>query len=165
MNRINRAFLACLTTLPCVLAVAALDAASTAPIEITADTAEYDEARQTVTYLGNVVVVQESSTIHCSRLTLHQPDDGPQVIIAEGDPVRFSQPPGAGRHEVQAESERAEYDLDRRLLTLIGNAELVQAGDRVSSDRIVYDMASAMVTAGAAAQGTGRVRTVIQPRR
>jgi lipopolysaccharide export system protein LptA len=57
-----------------------------------------------------------------------------------------------------------EYDLDERLLTLIGDAEIIQSGDRVTSDRIVYDMKTATVTAGAAAQGQERVRTTIQPR-
>ena len=146
------------------LAVGRVHAVDNVPIEITADTAEYDEASQTVTYLGNVTVIQGETTMHCARLTLLQPEDGPQMIIAEGNPVRFQQAPQDGRQEVQGQSARAEYDLDQRQLTLIGNAELVQAGDRVSSDRILYDMASAVVTAGAAARGKERVRTVIQPR-
>lgn len=164
MNWNSRTILACLFGLTWALAVRWVSAADNAPIEITADTAEYDEANQTVTYLGNVAVVQDTTTIHCARLTLYQPDEGPQVIVAEGDPVRFHQAPAEDKQEIQGRSARAEYDLDKRQLTLIGNAELIQAGDRVTSDRIVYDMASAMVTAGAAAQGTGRVHTVIQPR-
>jgi lipopolysaccharide export system protein LptA len=165
MNWINHTAVVLLSGVLCTLSAGRALAVEDGPIEITADTAEYDEAAHTVTYVGNVAVVQDTATIHCDRLTLHQPEGGPQVIIAEGDPVRFHQAARAGRQEVQGRSERAEYDLDRRQITLIGNAELVQAGDRVSSDRIQYDIASAVVTAGAAASGKERVRTVIQPRK
>jgi lipopolysaccharide export system protein LptA len=134
------------------------------PVEITADTAEYDEKAATVTYIGNVLVVQGTAELRCARLTLHQPEGGPQRIVAEGNPVKFHQPPEDGMREIDGRADRAEYDLDQRLLTLIGNAELLQQGDSVTSDRIVYDMASATVRAGAAADGAERVRTVIQPR-
>lgn len=165
MSWINHTATVLLSGLLCALAARGALAVDNAPIEITADTAEYDEAAHTVTYTGNVAVVQDTTTIQCDRLTLHQPEAGPQIIIAEGDPVRFHQPAREGRQEVRGRSERAEYDLDQRRLTLVGNAELVQAGDRVTSDRIQYDIASAVVTAGAAASGKERVRTIIQPRK
>jgi len=143
-------------------AVAALE---NAPIEITADTAEHNEAAHTVTYTGNVVIVQGPLTIHCAQLTLHQPEGGPQTITAEGDPVRFHQAPEGPRKEIDGRASRAEYDIEQRLLSLMGDAELTQEGDRFTSDRIVYDLKTSTVKAGAAVEGTDRVRTVIQPRK
>ncbi len=135
------------------------------PVEITSDTAEYDEKNATVTYTGNVLVIQGRSRLNSARLTLHQPENGPQMIIAEGSPVRFHQPADEDSKEINGSAKRAEYDLDNRTLTLIGEAEVIQETDRVTSDRILYDMASATVKAGGAASGSGRVRTVIQPRK
>lgn len=135
------------------------------PIEITADTAEHDEGKRTVTYSGNVIAVQGPFTVHSDTLTLYQPEQGPQVLTAEGAPVRLHQAPHEGREEVNATSQRAEYDVDNRKIILIGDAELVQKGDRVTSDRIVYDLETSIVRAGAAVSGTERVRTLIQPRK
>jgi len=148
-----------------LLAVAsAAVALDKAPIEITADTAEHNEAEQRVTYMGNVVIVQGPLTIHCARLSLHQPEKGPQTITAEGAPVRFHQAAEEGRKEINGQADQAVYDLDKRLLTLSGNAEFDQAGDHIASDRIVYDLETSTVKAGGAAEGSDRVRTVIQPR-
>jgi len=135
------------------------------PIEITADAAEHDEGKRTVTYTGNVVAVQGPFTVHSDILTLHQPEDGPQLLVAEGNPVRLHQAPYEDREEVDASASRAEYDMDGSLVTLIGDAELIQKGDRVKSDRIVYDLDRSLVRAGAAASGSQRVHTVIQPRK
>lgn len=135
------------------------------PVEITSDTAEYDEKNATVTYTGNVLVVQGTARLNCARLTLHQPENGPQMIIAVGNPVKFHQPADEESKEINGSAKRAEYDLDNRTLTLIGEAVLIQETDRVTSDRIHYDMVSATVKAGGAASGNGRVRTVIQPRK
>ena len=148
----------------CCLYQTGLAREASLPIEITADTAEYDENSQRVTYVGNVRVVQGEATLECAHLTLHQPKQGPQVIVAHGNPVRFHQPGGEDGKEITGTSDRAEYDVDSQLLTLIGNAELIHEGDRVTSDRIVYDISSATAMAGAAASGTERVRTIIQPR-
>lgn len=135
------------------------------PIEITADSAEHDEAKRTVTYSGNVVAVQGPFTVHSDTLTLYQPENGPQILTAEGNPVRLHQAPYEDREEVNATSARAEYDVDGHKITLIGDAELIQKGDRVKSDRIVYDLDTSIVRAGAAVSGTQRVQTVIQPRK
>ena len=164
MNWTDRTILAWLLGTAVCVAPAWGREASDLPIEITADTAEYNESSRTVTYTGDVAVVQGRATLKSAQLTLYQPKDGPQTLVAEGNPVRFHQPEEEGRKEVRGQSARVEYDLDERLLTLIGDAEIIQSGDRVTSDRIVYDMKTATVTAGAAAQGQERVRTTIQPR-
>jgi len=139
-------------------------AASNSPIEITADAAEHNEADRTVTYIGNVVITQDGVTMQCQRVTLKQSDDGPQTITAEGRPVSIHQSPGEGRDELDAVANRAEYDLEKKLIVLSGDAELTQKGDRFKSDRIVYDLNTSVVKAGAAAEGTERVHTVIKPR-
>lgn len=151
----------------CCLGLSATAQDRDLPVEITSDTAEYDEKNATVTYTGNVVVIQGKSRLNSARLTLHQPKSGPQKIVAVGNPVTFFQPADEeeGTKEINGSAKRAEYDLDNRTLTLIDEAEVIQDGDQVTSDRILYDMESATVKAGAAASGSERVRTVIQPKK
>ena len=143
----------------------AVSPVSREPIEITADAAEHDEAKRMVTYSGNVIAVQGPFTLRSDTLTHHQPENGPQLLIAEGAPVRIHQEPYEDREEVDASASRAEYDMDADLVTLIGDAELIQKGDRVTSDRIVYELEKSVVRAGTAASGSQRVHTVIQPRK
>ncbi|MEN8175539.1 MAG: lipopolysaccharide transport periplasmic protein LptA [Pseudomonadota bacterium] len=134
------------------------------PVEITSDTAEHNESANRVTYAGNVVVTQGVMTMRCSHLTLSTAEDADRIIVATGEPVHFHREATEDASEIHARSARAEYDLDNRTLTLIGDAEVEQQGDRVSSDRIVYDLATSTVKAGVAAEGKQRVRTVIQPK-
>jgi len=150
-----------------ITASSAVSAQKRAPVEVAADTAEYDEEAKTMTYSGNVVVTQAETWIKCAKLTVYEAgetDSEGQLIVAEGAPVQLQQKSPNDGKEVTGRASRAEYDLDKRLLTLIGDAELIQQGDRVSSDRILYDMTTSVAKAGGAAQGQERVRTLIRPR-
>jgi lipopolysaccharide export system protein LptA len=168
IKSLNRAAPAFLLSLFWAICTMEASAQSNAPVEVVADQAEYDEASRTVTYSGNVVVTQAETWIRSSTLVVHEvgeSGDGGQIIVAKGAPVRFRHLSDDDGKEVTGQSERAEYDLDKEVLTLIGNAKLNQEGDTVTSDKIVYDMKTQVARAGASAQGSERVRTVIQPKK
>jgi lipopolysaccharide export system protein LptA len=59
------------------------------------------------------------------------------------------------KDDLRATSNSAIYDLDSRLITLIGNVTLVQGSNRLTGGRLVIDLVSGRSTInGGAAPGT-----------
>jgi lipopolysaccharide export system protein LptA len=134
------------------------------PVYLEADSVELDDQKAESTYKGNVQVQQGSMHILADELTVHHyPDRRPEHITAVGAPVKYRQQIEGEKQEVQAEAQRMEYDAGKDELTLIGQAVLFQGQDTFRNDRIVYDRAKAQVKAGTIAQGTERVKILINP--
>lgn len=129
------------------------------PIELAADSVDIDEAHGTSVYKGDVDLRQGSMRLQADTVTVQQQSRKPNRVIAVGK-VRFQQDSGKG--PIKAKAQKAEYEVDSEVLELTGNARLTQAGDTMSSDRIVYDRVKHKVKAGAAAKGRQRVRITIQ---
>jgi lipopolysaccharide export system protein LptA len=150
--------------LVCVFAAAeprALESDKEQPIEVAADSVDIDEGRGLSIYRGDVDLRQGSMQLQADVVTVHQRQRRPYRVVAEGRPVRFAQSSAKG--PVQGEARRVEYDVGSENLVLNGDAVLVQGSDSMRSDRIIYDRVRAVVKAGAAAEGSERVRISIQP--
>jgi lipopolysaccharide export system protein LptA len=139
--------------------VHALSSDKDQPIELAADSVDFDEARGVSVYKGDVDLRQGSMRLRASEVTVQQQGRKPNRIIAVGA-VRFSQASDKG--PITARARQAEYEVNSEVLELTGDASLTQAGDTMQSDRIVYDRVNHKVMAGAAAQGRERVRITIQ---
>jgi lipopolysaccharide export system protein LptA len=133
------------------------------PIEVEADSVEFDEGRNQSIYRGNVILVQGSLRLEAERVTVQHRDRQPALIIAEGQPVKFQQQTDEENSLIRGRAQRAEYAVDSEEVVLIGDALLTQGNDSFRSDRIVYDRVAARIKAGAAAQGSERVRITITP--
>ena len=129
------------------------------PIELAADSVDFDEGRGISVYKGDVDLRQGSMRLRANEVTVKQQGRKPNRIIAVGS-VRFAQESDKG--PIKARAQQAEYEVNSEVLELTGNASLTQAGDTMTSDRIVYDRVNHKVMAGAAAQGKERVRITIQ---
>lgn len=138
----------------------ALDSDRHQPVGLSADSVDLDEDRNISIYKGNVELRQGSMYLRANRVTIHHRQRKPDRIVAEGRPVRFEQDTGHGR--IKARARKTEYVVNSEILHLIGNAVLVQNGNTMKSDRIVYDRVKHKVRAGAAAKGKQRVRITIQ---
>ena len=144
--------------------VLALEGDQEQPIFVEADSVELDDIKHLSVYIGNVQIDQGSMRILADHVTVqHSEDRRPQFITALGNPVRYRQDVEGEKGEVNAHAQRMEYDAGKDELILIDQAELTQAADRFSSERIVYDRAHAHVKAGASAQGAGRVKITVTP--
>ncbi len=141
--------------------VLALSSDKDQPVELAADSVDLDEAKKVSVYKGDVDLRQGSMRLRADQVTVKHQGRKPDKLIAVGRPVRFEQSSGKGK--VKARARRAEYEVNSEVLTLIGDAVLVQNGDTLKSDRIVYDRVRHKVRAGAAAKGKKRVRITIQP--
>ena len=64
---------------------------------------------------------------------------------------------------MSASAEEVRYDVAKRILTLNGEAEVTQAGQKVTAKSITYDMAQQLISAEKDENSTDRVHTILVP--
>ncbi|MFL6722058.1 MAG: LptA/OstA family protein [Sphingomonas sp.] len=115
---------------------------SNAPVDVTADRIEVQDRADRAIFAGNVHVTQAEMTLETPRLTVAYSGGA-----GGGSNVQIRRLDASGGVIVKSPSETARgdfgiYDLDRKLITLIGNVELNRQSDRVSGARLVIDLDS-----------------------
>ena len=115
---------------------------SNAPVDVTADRIEVQDRADRAIFAGNVHVTQAELTLDTPRLTVAY--SGGQ---GGGTNVQIRRLDAAGGVVVKSPSETARgdfgiYDLDRKLITLIGNVQLRRENDLVNGARLVIDLDS-----------------------
>ncbi|MCS6985870.1 MAG: OstA family protein [Sphingomonadaceae bacterium] len=136
-----------------------------APIDVSADRIEVLDAERSALFQGNVRVRQGELTIESQRLrVVYEPRPG-------GDPIiRRLDADGAVRIRSPSETARARYgiyDVERRILTLIGDVELSQRDTTLKGDRLVLNLATGRSTLDGRGAAGGRVtgRFAVPPQR
>ncbi|MEY6432795.1 lipopolysaccharide transport periplasmic protein LptA [Thioalkalicoccus limnaeus] len=134
------------------------------PIQIEADSVQFDDQLALSLYQGQVLVEQGRLRIEADRVEVqHRPDRRPERITAWGDPAILVQRAEGDAPEQRAEARQMTYDVTRDEISLIDRAVLYQGQDRFSSDRILFNRATSQIKAGTSANGTERVRIEITP--
>jgi len=115
---------------------------SNAPVDVTADRIEVQDRSDRAIFAGNVHVTQAELTLDTSRLTVAY--SGGQ---SQPGGVQIRRLDAAGGVTVHSPSETAKgdfgiYDLDRKLITLIGNVQLTRDQNLVNGARLVIDLDS-----------------------
>src|SRR3954451_9140254 len=115
---------------------------SNAPVDVTADRIEVQDRADRAIFAGNVHVTQAELTLDTPRLTVAY--SGGQGSSSN---VQIRRLDAAGGVVVKSPSEVARgdfgvYDLDRRLITLIGNVQLNRQDNQVNGARLVIDLDS-----------------------
>ncbi|WP_298400985.1 LptA/OstA family protein [Sphingobium sp.] len=146
---------------------------SNAPVNFTADRIEVQDRADRVLVSGNVEVTQAGMTLNAARMTVaykNQPGgggnggngtDGIQIdrIDASGNVV-------VRKADQTARGNVAIYDLNAKLITMLGNVALTQGSNRLTGGRLVMDLTSGRSTVdgrsaggapGAATSPSGRV--------
>jgi lipopolysaccharide export system protein LptA len=114
---------------------------SNAPVDVSADRIEVQDRADRAVFTGNVHVIQAELTLDTPRLT---------VAYAGGqgnNNVQIKRLDAAGGVVVHSPSETAKgdfgvYDLDRKLITLIGNVQLNRENNQVNGARLTIDLDS-----------------------
>ena len=139
------------------------------PIHIESDQLEIDESKRQSLYQGHVEMRQGSLRIQAERIRfVFDADNNLQRLEIEGEPARLQQTDDQGR-PLKGEARRILYFNNEARLELVGNARLDNAGDRIESERIRFNIETNALEAGqpdsdTEKKETGRVRMVIQPR-
>ena len=113
-----------------------------APVDVNADRIELQDRADRAVFSGNVHVVQADMTLDTPRLTVAYST----AAGGNGNP-QIQRLDASGGVIVKSASETAKgdfgiYDLNRKLITLIGNVQLDQQQNRVNGSRLVIDLNS-----------------------
>ncbi len=117
---------------------------SRAPIDVDADRIDVLDKQNQAIFAGNVRVRQGTLTMEADRIKIAYSRP------AKGDPV-IQRLDADGNVRLATPSERATsrfgiYDVERRVLTLIGNVQLTQGTTKASGNRLTIDLASGRST-------------------
>jgi lipopolysaccharide export system protein LptA len=163
MNRANHCLLMLFTTigLHCLsINASALPEDREQPINVSADKAYKNDKKGTTIYEGNVIITQGSIRISGDKISIFDTNGTVNKMVAEGKPAKFKQKPDAQSEDVIANGSTIEYDINKETLLLLENALLKQDSGTTNSNKITYDMSTAIVNAG---DDTGRVIMVLEP--
>ena len=130
-----------------------------APVDVDADHIEVQDRADRAIFAGNVRVRQEGLALNAQRLTVayNKVNGTPQIerLDAQGGVVVTSA-------DQAAHGDVAIYDLNRRLITMVGGVELQQGSNTIHGNRLVIDLVSGRSvvdgsSVGGAAGTSGRV--------
>ena len=111
---------------------------SNAPVDIDADRIEVQDRADRAIFSGNVVARQGNMTMNAARVT---------VAYTNTSGVQVERIEASGGVTLRTPSETARgnfaiYDVDRRIVTMIGGVHLTQGSNRVEGGRLVLDLNS-----------------------
>jgi lipopolysaccharide export system protein LptA len=138
-----------MTRLSLLLATAALAAASvataqtrhdsSAPINFGADHIELQDKANRAILTGNVSVKQAEMTLNAARMTVAYTG---QVVNGSPQVSRLDASGGVivTRPDQSARGQYAVYDLNKRVVTMLGGVTLIQAGNTVNGSRLTINL-------------------------
>jgi len=129
---------------------------SNAPVNFTADRIEVQDRADRVVVSGHVEVTQAGMTLNAARMTVayrNQPGGGASGV--EIDRIDASGNVVVTKGNETAKGNVAIYDLNSRLITMLGNVSLTQGTNRLTGGRLVIDLTSGRSTVDGRAAGGG----------
>jgi lipopolysaccharide export system protein LptA len=125
---------------------------SNAPVDVDADRIEVQERSDRAVFAGNVKARQGNLTLATERLTL---------AYTSGNGIQIRRLDASGGVVVTSPSETARgnfavYDLDRKLITLIGNVRLARQGSTINGSRLLIDLNTGRAVMDGGAPGVGQ---------
>lgn len=125
---------------------------SNAPVDVAADRIEVQDRADRAVFAGNVRVRQAALALDAERLT---------VAYSSAGGIQIRRLDASGGVTVRSPSETARgnfgvYDLDRRLITLVGAVELERGGSRINGSRLVIDLDTGRAVIDGGPAGVGQ---------
>jgi lipopolysaccharide export system protein LptA len=125
---------------------------SNAPVYFSAERLEVQDRADRAVLAGNVHVTQGELTLDTDRATL--------AYINAGK-IQLRRLDAAGGVVVKSPTETARgafavYDLDRKLITMIGGVELLRGGSSIKGQRLVIDLDSGRAVVDGGPAGVGQ---------
>lgn len=128
-----------------------------APVDVAADRIEVQDRADRALFVGNVEVRQAGLTLNTARL---------RIAYVSGEGIAIKRLDASGGVTVRSGGETARgdfavYDLDAKIITLMGNVKLTQGANQIMGTRLTIDLTSgrAVIDGGPAGvdQSGGRV--------
>ena len=131
------------------------------PIEIEANSVIVDETSGFNEFLGDAVVRQGSLLITAEVIQVQTNDDGVETMFAKGSPdkqAKYIQSKKDQSRFIEATADQITYDVNKGMVFLLGNANLIQGFDSFSGDSLNYDINNDKVIVKGSEDGTERVK-------
>ncbi|WP_299323948.1 LptA/OstA family protein [Parasphingopyxis sp.] len=122
-----------------------------APVDVAADRIEVQDRADRAIFSGNVQVRQGNLSLDAARITVAYTGSvtgGVEVQRLDASGGVFVRSPSE-----TARGQFAVYDLNRRLITLVGGVELNQGGNIIRGGRLVIDLDSGRAVIDGRSQG------------
>jgi len=138
------------------------------PINVNADSSEFDEKAGVQSLQGNVQITQGTLQINADFIAITLENNALSKIEGRGSPIRFEQENEAGEL-MQGQAREIIYDAVDGTLILVGDASLSQPRQSLTSERITFNGQTQKVSADGGERssgdggGGGRVSIQIQP--
>lgn len=138
---------------------------STAPIDFGADQIELQDKANRAVLTGNVTVRQAEMTLNAARMTVAYTG---QVVGGNPQVSRLDASGGVTvrRPDQTARGQYAVYDLNRRIITMLGGVRLTQANNTINGARLTINLDTgravidgSSVAGGGSGSGAGNVTT------
>lgn len=142
----------------------ALDSDKDQPVSINADNVDYNFATGARTYEGNVVLIQGSLKVESNKLVATFDGDKFDKAVATGTAdkrARFQQRPEGKDDDVVGIGDTLIYNESEQKMEIIDNAELMQANQKATGRKIVYDITKEKmnVTGGGVEHATAKANS------
>ncbi|MDD4929620.1 MAG: lipopolysaccharide transport periplasmic protein LptA [Gallionella sp.] len=136
------------------------------PVNIDADQVIVDDARQTSTFTGKVLLTQGTMAIRGDKIVVVQDKTGFKHGTAYGHTASFRQKREGLDEYVEGYAERIEYDTQVDTVNFYGQAKVTRAQDEVRGDHITYNSKTEIFQADSAGAGgvPQRVHAVLHPK-
>lgn len=142
------------------------------PINIEADHAQIDDKTGITQYKGRAILTQGTLRIEGDIITFYY-DENKNLTkaVSEGKLAQYKQIHKENEEPVRAKAVQMEYYAQSQKVFLLGQGQIWQDGDKMTGDRIEYDITNnvASVRSGPVKlgekveQSKGRVHIIIQP--
>ena len=156
MNKLLILLMAFVTSL-----VFALPEDAKQPIEIEAQSVVVDETTGLNMFSGNAEVRQGSLLLLAEFIQVQTDNDEVVSMIAQGSlekPAKYIQRQENQERFIEATATLIKYDVDKGMVFLKGNANLIQGFESFSGDTLEYDINNNKVIAKGSEDGTQRVK-------
>lgn len=132
---------------------------SDAPIDLKADHIELQDKANRALFTGNVVVKQAEMTLNAARMTVTYAGQISTGATPEAQRIDASGGVTVTRPTQSARGNFAVYDLNKRVITMLGAVTLIQAGNTVSGGRLTINLDTGRAVIDGSSVGGGGAGT------
>jgi lipopolysaccharide export system protein LptA len=132
------------------------------PVQVSANSARFNEKTGIATYTGTVLVKQGTMEIRADEIVITTDKTGAILsAIAKGNPAHYQQLNDPQKGPVMADAKLINYDARNEIITLTTEAKLRQDGSSFQGNVITYNSLRQQVDAKG--DSTSRVQLVFPP--
>ncbi len=114
-------------------------------------------------FTGNVIIDVAGGRIVCDSAELWFDDFRLKEAVVTGGPATYDLKRAGSEETTHAEARNLRYDVDKGVIEFSGNAIIVEGGNQISSNVLVYNIAEQRINADSAGEEDGRVRITYTP--